>query len=690
MINNSSKKWFLAAKIILGVLLIFSTDSFSQTFVSSNLPIVVISTDTNPVTNQPIAIVDDPRVLATMKIIKRPDGTRNYLTDINTSNFLDYNGRIDIEFRGSSSQSLPKKPYGLTTLQADNLSNNNVSLLGMPKENDWILNSLAFDPSLIRDYLSYNLSRQMGNYAPRTVYCEVVINNEYKGLYILQEKIKSDSNRVNVLKITNSDISDSNLTGGYITKADKTTGGDPVAWTMSSYKTSVDFIHELPKPEDVTVEQNDYIYNNFMSLSTTSRANNTSFSNGYPSVIDVPSFIDFMISNELASNADGYQFSTYFHKDRDGKLRAGPIWDFNLTYNNELPYWWEVRSKTDVWQFSNGDNEGAKFWTDLFNSPNYKCYMSKRWNTLTNSGQPLNYSSIVAFIDNTVNTISEAAAREHQKWGTVSNFTSEINKVKTFLSSRISWMTTNLGAYTACNSVQIPSLVITKINYNPKTTANFTVSNDLEFIEIKNTGLATVDLTGIYLSELGLSYSFPSNATLSSNESVFLASNSTVFQSKYGAAPFGQFTRNLSNSSQKLVLADAMGNIIDTVEYFDKSPWPDADGNGSYLELISTSLDNNIASSWIATDGGTLSNSSFSQSKNVSIFPNPVTDFVTVHTTSKEMQKIQIYDSVGTLVYSTNTISDHHNIDFKSYSKGVYIITVSGEKESVVKKIIKN
>ena len=59
---------------------------------------------------------------------------------------------------------------------------------------------------------------------------------------------------------------------------------------------------------------------------------------GYPSVIDVPSFIDFMILNEFAANVDGYQFSTFFHKDRNGKLRAGPIWDFNLTYGNDLFY----------------------------------------------------------------------------------------------------------------------------------------------------------------------------------------------------------------------------------------------------------------------------------------------------------------------------------------------------------------
>ncbi|MGK4566935.1 CotH kinase family protein [Flavobacterium sp. 3HN19-14] len=258
-----------------------------------------------------------------MKIIYKGEGVQNYLTDQNTPAFLNYNGRISIEIRGSSSQALPKKPYGLTTLEADNSTNNNVSLLGMPAENDWILNSLAFDPSLMRDYLSYNLSRQIGNYASRTAYCEVVINGEYVGLYVLQEKIKADSNRVDVTKITNTQNTIPLVTGGYITKADKTTGGDPVAWSMPSYTGwETNFIHDLPKPENVTSQQNFYIQNQFAKLAITSNTNNVSFTNGYPSIIDVPTFVDFMISNELASNADGYELSTYFHKDRNGKIQA--------------------------------------------------------------------------------------------------------------------------------------------------------------------------------------------------------------------------------------------------------------------------------------------------------------------------------------------------------------------------------
>ncbi len=690
-----SKLYFLKFKMIsqfiLAVLLISSSPVFSQTFTDSNLPIVIITTDLD-VNSQPLAILDDPRILASMKVIKHPDGSRNYLSEANNAAFLNYNGRINIEIRGSSSQELPKKGYGLTTLKADNTSNNNVSLLGMPSENDWILNGIAFDPSLIRDYLSYNLSRQIGEYATRTAYCELVINGEYRGLYILQEKVKSGTSRVNVLKIAAADITTPNVTGGYITKADKDTGGDPIAWTMSSYAGWTNFIHELPKPTAVTPEQSAYIFNQFLNLETTSHNNNVDLISGYPSVIDIPSFVDFMLINELASNPDAYQFSTYFHKDRAGKLRAGPIWDFNLTYGNDLFLWNLDRSHYYVWQFANGDNEGAKFWTDLFNNPTYKCYLSKRWNELIQPGQPLNYNSLVQYIDETVALISEAKVREEQKWTTdaypaVHFPTTEISDMKTWLSNRISWMTSNLGSFSGCNAVSIPQLVINKINYNPQVTP--TEGDNLEFVEIKNTSNTTIDLTGVYFKELGLSYQFPAYSSVIAGGSVYLASNLAAFQTKYGISAFGQFTRNLSNSSQKMVLADGFGNTIDSVEYFDVSPWPTAaDGAGSYLQLLSTALDNNLASSWIASSNNSLTTNSFDETTTIDIYPNPVTHFLNIHTT-KPMSGIKIFDVSGKIIYDLKQKSNTINSDWSNYSNGVYFISIYDDNGFITKKIIK-
>ena len=655
-------------------------------FTDSNLPIVIITTDKNPSTGQPYEIPDDPKVLATMKIIYRPDGSRNYMTDQNNVAYLNYNGRIGIEKRGSSSQDLAKKPYGLTTLEADNVTTNSVNILGMPKENDWVLNSLAFDPSLMRDYLSYELARNMGNYAARGVYCEVVINGDYKGLYVFMEKLKIDDDRINVTKMSKTDNAGALLTGGYVTKCDKTTGGDPVAWNMPN----ADFIHESPKPSDITSQQNTYIYNQFVSLKNTASASNASVSNGFPSVIDIPTFVDFMIMNELSSNADGYQFSTYFHKDRNGKLRAGPVWDFNLTYGNDLFDWGYDRSHTNVWQFNNGDNTGAKFWKNLFDNATFKCYLSKRWAELTATNQPLNYSIISKLIDATVAKITEAAGREQSRWYTVGTHATQISNMKTWLQTRISWLTTNLSSYQSCANVAVPALVISKINYNPVPSGNV-LSDSLEFIEITNNSNATVNLTGVYFRELGLTYQFPVNSTIAAKDKKYLAASSKYFELIYGFKPFGQFTRNLSNDSEKLILADAFGNVIDYVEYSDGYPWPtDADGNGSFLELANLSSDNSLPSSWSASNRVLGFEGSLADDQ-IKIFPMPAQSSVTVYCAGLTIRSYQITDLMGRVIVTNDHFNDANNtINLDFLSPNVYLLKLSFDNgTTTLKKIIK-
>ena len=660
----------------------------AQILTDSNLPVVIISTDIDTQTNQPLEILDDPRILANMQIISRPDGARNYLTDVATPEFLNYNGRISIEIRGSSSQATDKKGYGLTTLLPDNLTNNNIALLGMPKENDWILNGLAFDPSLIRDYLSYNLSQQMGNYAPRTQFCELIINGDYRGLYVLQEKIKVDGSRVDISDLLPTSTTAPNLTGGYIVKSDKTTGGDPVAWQMTSNAGGVDFIYDTPEPDEIVNAQKNYIKNQFLNLGVQAGFSNTSLTNGFPSIIDIPSFVDFMISTELGSNADGYQFSTYFHKDKVGKLRAGPVWDFNLTYGNDLFQWGFDRSKYDVWQFSDGGNEGAKFWTDLFNSPTFRCYFTKRWNQLIQPGQPLKHNNLVDYIDATVAQISEAVLRENLRWATIPDHALEIENMKLFLYNRINWINNQLGSYTACANVAVPNLVISRIHYNPLVTAIYPISDDQEFIEITNASNQTVTLTGIYFKELGFSYQFPANSTIGANQRIYLASNPTIFQSKYGNTAFGQFYRNLANSSEKIIMADAFGNTIDEVTYDDSLPWPDADGNGAYLQLISTSLDNNLASSWVANTSGTLASANFISTQSVQLSPNPVNAMLHIQA-QVAVQKVVVYSSVGQVLVAQEPHSTAIDLDVSSLANGIYFVQTASDQGSTILKFIK-
>ena len=126
-------------------------------------------------------IVDEPKINAKITISK---------TDV-----ISFEGNIGIEIRGASSQSFPKKSYGLETRDENN-EDLNVSLLGFPEEEDWILYGPYSDKSLVRNMLIYNLSRDMDRYASRTEFVELTINNEYKGVYIFMEKLKRLSTKV--------------------------------------------------------------------------------------------------------------------------------------------------------------------------------------------------------------------------------------------------------------------------------------------------------------------------------------------------------------------------------------------------------------------------------------------------------------------------------------------------------------
>jgi hypothetical protein len=669
---------------IIIFLVCLSINATAQTFTDSNLPIIIVNTDGGK------PVPDEPGILSDMKIIYRGAGQRTYLSDQNNPQFINYSGRIDIELRGSSTQVLPKKQYGFSTLEDDDITEKNVELLGLPEENDWILGAMSFDPLRIRDYLCYNLSRMMGEYASRTVYCELVLNGTHKGLFLLLEKVKADDDRINVIKIDKSDKYLPDLTGGYITKSDKVTGGDKVAWTMQSFtNVNVNFIHQLPKPENVTYEQNQYIKGQFEKLSAEAYKGNAVIESGYPSVIDVLSFVNYMLIQEFASNSDAYQFSTFYHKDRNGKLRAGPIWDNDLTYGNDIFMWGLDRSKTNLWQFLNGDNEGPTYFRYLYRSNEFRCRMAKRWSELTGTGAPLNLNSVMTYIDQTVNYIDEAVTRDRALWGVTGTYSSDLAKMKEWIQQRIKWISENITAGTTCPDPVLPPVAITKIMYHPKPSVEFPDPSDLEFIEIRNTGDKTVSLSGAYFTGTGFIYQFPAYTLLKPGAIHIIANNAYAFKMTYGFAPSGEFTRNLSDSGEELVLADGFGNIIDYVEYSDTIPWPGADGNGYYLELVDDNKDNNDPSNWIAAWNSVTSGEKILTGDEPVIAPNPASGIVRI-TSVTGISEVQLYNLQGMVVktFKQGRTNDC-TLDVSAMESGIYIVKIITESKVSVRKLIK-
>jgi hypothetical protein len=466
------------------ILLFISSWATAQVnFTSSTLPIVVIDTDS-------IAIPAEPKIHGLMGIIYNGPGQVNNISD--SLNL--YNGHIGIETRGSSSSMFPQQSYGLETRNPDS-SNLNVSLFDWPSDNDFILHAPYTDKSLMRNVLTYKLGNELGRWAPRTQFCEVVLNGTYIGVYVMMERIKENPGRVHIDKLNFEDTLGNELTGGYIVKIDKTTGGGEIAWTspylsQAPGNNQIKFqVHE-PDLNELHPLQKAYIQDYITDWEVALKISSfTSPINGYKAYIDVASFIDYFLITELSKNVDSYRISTFLHKQRiseGGKLVAGPLWDYNIAWGNadycqgSLTSGWEINFN----DYCGGEWQNPFWWKRLLEDPLYANDVKCRWTNLRQS--VLSDTEILTYIDSMATLLTVPAQRHYQKWPILGayiwpnnfigqTYEEEINYLKTWIQNRTAWMDANMfGTCTA--SISDPNDQPIKLYPNP-TSSVITVSS---------------------------------------------------------------------------------------------------------------------------------------------------------------------------------------------------------------------
>ncbi len=418
---------------------------------SSNLPIVVINTFGQN-------IPDEPKVQVHMGIIYNGPGQRNYLTDP----FNNYNNFIGIELRGSTSSGFPQKSANFETRDINGVQKDTI-ILGMPSEHDWILYAPFDDKTCMRNVLTYDIANKTGHYASRTVFCELIVNGQYQGIYVMIEKIKKDVNRVNISKLLPTDITGDELTGGYIIKIDRDDG--PGSYWTSNYPASggatQNFVYDYPKYETIAPQQKQYIQSYVDSFETAlSSVNFADPLTGYRKYIGVNSFIDYFILNEISKNVDGYRLSTFLHKDKQsngGKLKIGPAWDYNLGWWNadycegNLSTGWATNFST----VCSEDYYHVPFWWDRFlQDPSYTAQLKCRWNELRQT--LLSLPVLNNYVDSIANYLDEAQVRHFTTWPILGSYTwpnpspiptdypGEIAALKTWIFDRITWMDANM------------------------------------------------------------------------------------------------------------------------------------------------------------------------------------------------------------------------------------------------------
>ncbi len=397
----------------------------------SSLPVVAIESAS--------IVADEPKTRARMRVFE--DGA------------LELDGLIGIELRGRSSQIyFPKRQFGLEFRTEGDIQTER-PLLGMPSESDWVLLGPYSDKSLLRDALTFELARRMGRPAPGSVFVELFLrqgapgspDEEYQGLYLATERISRGAARIDLPRSRRLPGEDS----GFIAKLDwldpdtrevhfTTAGGERV-------------IVVYPSAKDATGEQVSYLKEYLEDF----EASLSEGESGYGDLIDVGSWVDGMILQELAKNVDAYRSSTFLYKPPGGRLHLGPVWDFNQAYGNAS--YDEQASLVEGWRV--GRARPGSWFSRLFADEAFRSRFRNRYRALRDGPRaPLSDDGMLGFVDAESSRLREAAARNFARWPILGEvvlgnpdppprtYEDEVAHLKDWLRARARWMDGELGS----------------------------------------------------------------------------------------------------------------------------------------------------------------------------------------------------------------------------------------------------
>ena len=391
---------------------LFDRRAFQKEDIPQGLPIVMINT------------VGSERIASKEQYL---EGTSVQLFDENFD--LIQLSEARIKGRGNSTWDMPKKPYKLKFGAKQ-------EVYGMSADKEWVLLANYYDPTFLRNALTFYMADEIGNfgYTPRFQTVSLILNGEYAGLYQIGESLKTGKKRVNVGD------------DGFLLEIDaKADSLDPTFHVPNLY-----FPINIKDP-DVVVGDKDYLYIQDRLSAIDSILYCPQWLDeqaGYRSVIDDDSFVDWYIVNEISKNNDAcFYTSCYMHLKRDGKLHMGPLWDYDLAYGN-VDY--------------NGNDSTAGFWIKdsgyyrrLFQDSLFVEKVRTRFNAYYDSRQKL-----YDFLDAQASLLTPSALADARIWGIsvknglhrkkdaeslsddeiVKYYETQVSNLKDWLESRFKWL----------------------------------------------------------------------------------------------------------------------------------------------------------------------------------------------------------------------------------------------------------
>ena len=313
---------------------------------------------------------------------------------------IEINETGKIKIRGRSTAFIsPKKPYRIKFSTKQKILN----FKGEYKK--WTLISNSFDRALLRNDIAFKISELMEfEYTPRCTPVDVILNGIYRGNYYICDKMEIGEDRINLDKIEKTDISGSNISGGYFIEID---GRDD---SEKHYKTQNGIVFKINEPEEdkITLEQKNYI------ISKINKFENEIY-NGVLDSIDLESFSKFFLLEEFSGDYDCIYSSLYIYKKRnDDKFYFGPVWDFDLAFENDrrlIP----TNEKNDfVFNYVVSSGTMKNFMKTLTENKNVIEYIKNTWQKLCDT--VLNVTILYDFIEEKRKLLKESAELNHIKW----------------------------------------------------------------------------------------------------------------------------------------------------------------------------------------------------------------------------------------------------------------------------------
>lgn len=335
----------------------------------------------------------------------------------------DLDSQIRIRIRGNSSRSFDKPSYAIRLVDGEG-NNAPQPVMGMDAHHEWVLYGPWLDKTAVRNYVFYNLSGEIMGYAPNVRYCEVILNGEYQGLYLMTESITGGSNGA---RLQLSVSAKRNEFTGYLLRLDhKRPEETPLnSFTTYTYTTPLLLQVEYPGERKLTPEMEEAIRQDFSDFEKSLYSFDYDMPTfGYKDQIDVDSFVNYFIINELSSNADAGNYSTYIYKGIYNLFHMC-VWDFNNACDNyfeeEISYeGFFMQNRLWYWMLTKDE--------DFTRRIIYR-YRSLRQGILSEE-------ALDTYIDETLAFIAPALVRNDARWGDVSTQANLLMPKKRNLDSR--------------------------------------------------------------------------------------------------------------------------------------------------------------------------------------------------------------------------------------------------------------